>query len=198
MPPNPTDRPPLTPELEERRRDFQRAGEEARALVEGLSGTQLSWRPAPGAWSIAECLDHLRATAEEILKILDPAIERARTRGTTGEPPFRYGWLGPWFVRASGPRREGERRLSAPRMYRPRSHLPVDRVLPDFLELQDTLTERLYRANGLDLGRVQARSPVTFLLRIPLGQWFSVIAAHQFRHLEQARAVREHPGFPGS
>ncbi len=186
---------PLIPELELRRREYEAAADQARGLVEGLSDAQLNWRPAPGAWSIAECLDHLRATADEILSELDPAMERARARGRTGSPPFRYGWLGSWFVRSIGPRTERSRKLPAPRIYRPVSEHAGDRVLPAFLELQERLVGHLERTNGLDLG-IRVRSPVTPLLRIAMGQWFEAIAGHQVRHLQQARAVREHPAFP--
>lgn len=187
----------LVPELELRRREYEAAADQARRLVEGLSDAQLNWRPAPGAWSIAECLDHLRVTADEILAELDPAMERARARGRTGSPPFRYGWVGSWFVRAVGPRTERSRKMPSPRIYRPVSEHAGDRVLPAFVELQERLVERLGRANGLDLG-IKVRSPVSPLLRIALGQWFEAIAGHQVRHLQQAGAVREHPAFPRS
>ncbi len=184
----------LIPELEARRREYQDAAGEARGLYAGLTDDQLAWQPEPGRWSIAECLDHLNVTGEEILKYVNAAVERGWERGSTGSPPFRYGWLGDWFVRATGP--SNARKMPAPRVYRPRPNLRVSGVLPGFIELQDQLTTALERANGLDLARVRSRSPVTPLLRIGVGQWFAVVAGHQVRHLQQARAVREHPGFP--
>lgn len=188
----------LIPELEARRQAFQAAAAEARELAAGLTEAQFNWRPAPGRWSIAECLDHLRVTGEEILAQLEPAIERAWARGRTGSPPFRYGWLGDWFVRSTGPIDPDRRRASipSPRIYRPRPDRSAAEVLPAFVALQDRLEEMLRRANGLDLGRVKARSPVTPLLRISLGQWLASTAGHQVRHLEQARAVRDDPAFP--
>jgi hypothetical protein len=197
-PSDPASTAPATPvpELEERRRDFREAAAEARALAEGLTPAQLLWRPAPERWSVAECLDHLVTTADRILEHLDPAVERARALGVTGSPPFRYGRLGELFVRATGPEPVWWSRVPAPRIYRPRPQPPAERVLPAFLELQERLAERIRRAEGLDLGRVKVRSPVSPLLRISLGQWLASIAGHQRRHLIQARAVRGHPDFP--
>lgn len=183
----------LTPELEARRRDYQAAAAEARELCAGLTAAQLAWRPEPGRWSVAECLDHLHVTGEEVLAQVEAAVERGWARGTTGSPPFRYGWLGPWFVRANAP---SGRRVSTPRVFRPRAGRPPVGALDDFLALQDELAAALERADGLDLARVRARSPVTPLLRIGIGSWFEVVAVHQQRHLAQARAVRGHPGFP--
>ena len=183
----------LVPELEERRRDYLAAAAEARERFGALTEAQLAWRPEPGRWSVAECLDHLHATGEEVLARVDAAIERGWARGTTGSPPFRHGWLGPWFVRANAP---GGRRVSAPRVFRPREGRPPVGALDDFLALQDELAAALERANGLDLARVRARSPVSPLLRIGIGSWFAVVAVHQARHLAQARGVLEHPAFP--
>ena len=183
----------LVPELAARRRDYQAAADEARERFGGLSEAQLAWRPEPGRWSVAECLDHLHVTGEEVLARVEAAVDRGWARGTTGSPPFRYGWLGPWFVRANAP---GGRRVSAPKVFRPREGRPPTGTLDDFLALQDELAAALERANGLDLARVRARSPVTPLLRIGIGSWFEVVAVHQARHLAQARAVLEHPAFP--
>ncbi|HEX8272254.1 MAG TPA: DinB family protein [Longimicrobiaceae bacterium] len=181
------------PELEERRRDYQAAAAEARERFGALTGAQLAWRPEPGRWSIAECLDHLHVTGEEVLAQVDAAIARGRARGLAGSPPFRYGWLGPWFVRANSP---SGRPVRAPGVFRPREGRPPTGALDDFLALQDELAAALERARGLDLARVRARSPVTPLLRIGIGSWFEVVAVHQRRHLAQARAVLEHPAFP--
>lgn len=183
----------LVPELEARRRDYRAAAAEARERFGGLTQAQLAWRPEPGRWSVAECLDHLHVTGEEVLARVGQAAERGWARGTTGSPPFRYGWLGRWFVRANAP---AGRRVSAPKVFRPRAGRPPVGALDDFLALQDELAAALERADGLDLARVRARSPVTPLLRIGIGSWFAVVAVHQARHLAQARAVLEHPSFP--
>lgn len=181
------------PELEARRSDYQAAAAEARERFGGLTEAQLAWRPEPGRWSIAECLDHLHVTGEEVLAQVEAAVARGWARGTTGSPPFRYGWLGPWFVRANAP---SGRPVPTPKVFRPREGRPPVGALDDFLALQEELAAALERADGLDLARVRARSPVTPLLRIGIGSWFEVIAVHQARHLAQARAVLEHPAFP--
>ena len=186
------------PELQDRQRQFSEAKETARALAGGLTDEQFNWRPEPGRWSIAECLDHLNTTGSKLLPGMDAAIERARERERTGSGPFRYGWLSRWFIRANAPLPADGKGMKTPKLYKPTADQLVGRVLPAFVELQDQLIERLRAANGLDLARVKVASPVTKLLRISLGAWFAATAAHQERHLEQARRVREHPGFPRS
>ncbi|MDP2497291.1 MAG: DinB family protein, partial [Candidatus Palauibacterales bacterium] len=68
-------------ELRESLGELRATGAEAEELTSGLTPEQLSWRPEPDAWSIAECLDHLVRTGEAYLEVLDEAIEEGRGRG---------------------------------------------------------------------------------------------------------------------
>lgn len=186
----------MIPELEQRQRQFETAKAEVRTLTDGLSDAQFNWRPAPGRWSIAECLDHLNVTGSKLLPGMDAAITRARERGQTASGPFQYGWLARWFIRGTGPIPSSGKGMKGPKLYAPKPEQPIGRVLPTFVELQDQLIARLHAANGLDLTRIKVASPVSTLLRLSLGAWFQATAGHQERHLNQARRVREHPGFP--
>jgi hypothetical protein len=51
-------------------------------------------------------------------------------------------------------------------------------------------------AEGLDLARVKVPTPISRLLKLSLGMTLAQAAAHERRHLEQARRVRENPRFP--
>jgi hypothetical protein len=52
------------------------------------------------------------------------------------------------------------------------------------------------QADGLNLNRNRVISPVTSLLRLPLGAYFVFVIAHDRRHLWQARQLRTAPAFP--
>ena len=75
----------LAPEIDEFRQQFERLAAEADALVAPLTEEQFTWRPAPGSWSIAECIDHLNSTARLYLPRLDEGIAEAIRRGLYGE-----------------------------------------------------------------------------------------------------------------
>src|SRR4051794_36852725 len=45
---------------------------DARALVGGITETLGRWQPAPGAWSVAECLDHLATANRVYLRAMEP------------------------------------------------------------------------------------------------------------------------------
>ena len=91
------------PELDELRVQFEHISADADALVNPLIDEQFHWRPAPKVWSIAECLDHLNATARMYLPKLDEGIAEAIRLGAYGSGPFRYSWIGRIFVRTSEP-----------------------------------------------------------------------------------------------
>jgi hypothetical protein len=58
------------------------------------------------------------------------------------------------------------------------------------------LADRLRRANGLDLVRARVTSPVLRWRRFSLGAAFAMLAAHERRHLCQARRVAALTEFP--
>jgi len=181
----------LSPELIDIRERMRAAVPAARAVAEGLSDEQCSQRPAPGRWSIAECIDHLNVTGEKVMRAIDPAIERAHREGRYAAGPFRYGRIGRWFVRASsGDPHARRRRYRTVSTYEPRRVLAIERVLADFKTLQENLCERVEAASGLDLARIKIPSPAVRWVRLSLGLWLELLAGHQERHLAQAREVR--------
>jgi DinB superfamily len=184
----------LTPQLQEFIREIEAIKDDARDLIDGLNERQFNWHPESGGWSIAECLDHLNVTGSKLLPLIDGAIDRARQRELFSLGPFNYGLLGNRFIRSQEP--PVKRRMKTFKQYLP----PPDRSLPEvesaFLDLQDQIIDRIRAANGLNLSRIKIGSPVNRLIRFNLAAWFAATAAHERRHLWQARRIREHQNFP--
>ena len=65
-----------------------------------------------------------------------------------------------------------------------------------FRAYQVRYVNRLRQANRLDLARARVSSPLARWLRFPLGSAFALMAAHERRHLGQARRVIQTAGFP--
>jgi hypothetical protein len=57
--------------------------------------------------------------------------------------------------------------------------------------------DRLRQASGLDLARARVTSPAARWLRLPLGCGFALTAAHERRHLWQAKQLTSRSEFPG-
>ncbi len=181
-------------ELDEYQKQFQQIADDAKLLTVGLSEAQFTWRPEPDSWSIQECLAHLVMVGQRELPLIERAIEDARSRGVTGTGPFRYGWLDRMIVRQTEP--PARRRFSAPRRFQPLHGQPVTAILPTFLHVQSQFIRLVQQAEGLDLARVKVPTLINRFLKLSLGMILAQQAAHERRHLAQARAVREQPGFP--
>ncbi len=161
---------------------------ETRSLVHDLSDAQLMWRPAPEKWSIAECFEHLITLNGLYFPLLSDAIDAAPT---SSESAYRPGWFERMFVRAVGP---SGRAVRTSRVFTPPSASPS---APErFCDAQDTLVELLDRAHGRDLRRVKVTSPALSLLRLRADAALEMVVAHERRHLNQARTVRDDPSFP--
>jgi hypothetical protein len=177
---------------------FRTSRVRAHALVGGMTGAQANWKPAPDAWSVAECLAHLNVTAE--------AYGQALTRALADAPPrpvnpasLRYGLVGTLFVRAVRP---GSRPLPTLPAMRPpagaggRSGLDPADVLAAFDRHTDALVAVTELARGTDAGRVRVRSPFLPLIRFPLAALLDGLGQHALRHVGQAERVVAHGAFP--
>ena len=157
-----------------------------------LTDEQINARPADGGWSVAECLEHLCVTAEHYFPMIDAALDKAEAAGLKKQPPYKYSWLVAWYEKQIG-KVPPKVKVKTPKAFRPLEEFNADGIRLRFTEIQDRITERVHRANGYDLGKMKVPSPVTSLIKFPLGQAFRILAAHQRRHLWQAdQVIGEH------
>jgi len=174
--------------LDPYRQQFEEIKTAAAELTAGLSEAQFNWRPGPGQWSIEECLSHLTMVGQWEVRALENSIDDARARGLTGDGPFAYSDIDRFIVHLSGP--PVREPLPAPKRFVPLHGQPVTAILPTFLHVQSQFLLQLQRAEGLDLARVKVPTPISRLLKLSLGMTFAQAAAHENRHIEQARRVR--------
>jgi len=112
-------------EINSLQRQYDAIEADARALVSGLSEEQGRWRPSPGAWSVAECLDHLATANRAYLGAMRPPAERGLARGQTRRGPALPGLVGGWFISWLEPPVKPRLRGKAPRVIRPRQEPPL-------------------------------------------------------------------------
>jgi len=178
----------LMPELDGYRAQFEALKSETAELLDGLTEAQFNWRASPGRWSIAECLVHLNVTARLYLPLIEKSIKEARSRQLFGEGPFRHGFLINWLIRTTEP--PPKLKTKSPKIFVPPPDQPLETVATDFMSLQDQFLARIQESNGLHLSRIKVVSPVSRFLRMSLGQSFAFLAAHERRHLWQAREAK--------
>jgi hypothetical protein len=184
----------LAPEIDKYRQQFECLAAEADALVAPLTEEQFTWRPAPGSWSVAECIDHLNSTARLYLPRLDEGIAESIRRGLYGEGPFTHDLIGRFFVRTMEP--PVRIRVKAPKTFQPGSGRSRSEIMAAFRAYQVQFVDRLRQASGLDLRRAKVHSPASTWIKMSMNSGFALMVAHERRHLWQAQRVIAAPGFP--
>ena len=160
----------------------------AQELVSGLTSGQLSKRPHPAKWSIAECLAHLNVTAVTVQSMMSKAIERGKREKKFSDGPFEIGTKGRLLIWLAEP--PPKVRLPAPRSVRPPARIDDPAVLlPSFLKAQDEWERLMLESQGLDQARIKFGS-VASPFRARLCAAIPWMMAHQRRHLLQAENVK--------
>jgi DinB superfamily len=160
----------------------------AKELVSGLTPEQLTRRPDPTRWSIAECVAHLNLAAGVMQPMMSAGIDRGKKRKVYGHGPFNPGLRGGMLIWIAEP--PPKFRLPAPKLIGPPVTIsdPAS-VFSEFMRVQDEWERLLTEAEGVDQSK------------IALGRWWSPfycrlsasfpwMMAHQRRHLLQAEGVR--------
>src|SRR5207302_2299868 len=76
--------------------ELDTADQRATELAKGLTPLQFNWKPSQDAWSVGQCLEHLRVANEVYL----PAIRASLTaRPLLAVQEITPGWFGRWFIR---------------------------------------------------------------------------------------------------
>jgi hypothetical protein len=183
------------PELAARYREFEQTLRQVQELAASLTDDQFAWQPSPDRWSIGHCVDHLTMSAEAYVPQVEATLAEARQRGATASGPFRYSAFSGWLVSTMEP--PPGRRLPTVARFGPPQGRSRRQILEAYEAANGALTRLIAESDGIDLRRVRVQSPVTRLLRLPLGRAFEFLAAHERRHLWQAEQVRRSSGFPG-
>jgi hypothetical protein len=194
-PPRPVGDLPREPELAGVLDEFLAFAGDAHDLLLHVDDNQLNWRSEHGHWSIGQCMEHLVLTFREYETPLTETIADGRARGIEATGPFAHGRVMEWVIKNMEP--PPRQRMKAPARFRvAEEELAVETVRRHILDAQDAYCRLVRDADGLDLGTLKLSSPVTRLVRLTLGQTFRFLAAHQRRHLWQARQVVANPRFP--
>jgi len=164
----------------------------AESVAKGLSSEQLNWCPRQNAWSVGQCVEHLRITNEIYL----PPISAALNRGVHGKVhEISLGWFPRWFIKNYIGPAPNARRTQAPKKIRPGTQVEPF-VLDAFLRSNERVRALITRAGGYDVNRTRFKNPFVPVLRFTVGTGLEIVAKHQIRHLRQAEKVKQSPGFP--
>ena len=170
--------------------------ETALALLDGLSPTQLAWRPADAQWGLEDICSHLATITTIYLPALDDAIQRGHADAAYTDRPFQGNVVSRLLVWTMEP--PVRVRLRTPAVLRPRPAENPMQSRQQYRAAQNAFELRLERAAGLDLTHISVRLPTIGRVRLSLGTVLALLMAHERRHLWQATVVRKSASFPRS
>jgi len=181
----------VEPELDALARQLDAFTRDAEALVDGLSPEQGAREPAPGAWSVSECLDHLATANRVYLGAMREPARRGRERGRLRRRPAEPGWPGRLFIKMLEPPPKWWSTLKAPRKIRPRTAPPLADAFAAFIDSQRDVQAFLRENADLDLASIRFPNPFIKGIRFSLATGLHVTVVHEKRHLLQAWQARE-------
>jgi len=156
------------------------------AMAQGLSYEQMMYRPAPGRWSVAECIEHI-ATVEGrvvgfIQKTLEAGPDASKRSAMEGQDDDLYANVAGRVTR-----------FQAPEAIQPTGKWQGEELLKQF-ESRRQQTIDFAKSTDADLRH-------HFFTHARFGeldcyQWLLLIASHCDRHRAQSEEVIASAGFP--
>lgn len=180
--------------IDELNQEFTRIDEEARALAQGLTEAQAHWQPEEGRrWSITQNLQHLAKTNVVYVDSLREGLRGARRADSATLPlESACGWFGRWFISFMEP--PPRLRVKTRSIVQPPSSGSLGEAVQAFVASHNRVRAFARDAAAYDL-RTKFKSPFG-PVRFGIGTGLLILAAHDRRHLWQARQVMKAPGFP--
>jgi hypothetical protein len=172
--------------------EFDAADQSAKELVVGLNPEQLNWQPAPGAWSVGQCLEHLCIANEVYLAAISASLAG---QSVCAVEEIKPGWFARWFIRSYIEPSPQSKHAPTPKKIVPGARVDPS-VLDRFLRSNQAARELVRHAGAYDVNRIRFRNPFIPVLRFTAGTGLQIVSRHQRRHLLQAERAKRTLGFP--
>ena len=173
--------------------ELDTADQRAKELAKELTLRQLNWKPSQDAWSVGQCLEHLRVTNEVYLPAITASL---KARPLSAVQDITPGWFGRWFIRNYIEPSSESKRARAPKKIAPGTRVDPH-ILDLFLTSNQAARELVRRASDYDVNRIRFKNPFIPMLRFTVGTGLEIVSGHQRRHLLQAERVKQAADFPG-
>lgn len=140
-------------------------------------------------WSATQCLMHLNSYGNYYLPAIQKSIEDAEKKGTRETSTFRTSFIGNWFTDVMQPKGEQQtvKKMKSPKNHVPQSNENSDAIIAEFINQQEQILALLERAYTVDLRKAKTPISISRFVKLPLGDTFRFLIAHNVRHVLQAR-----------
>jgi len=157
-----------------------------------LTEEQLNWKPDKKAWGVGQCIEHLVITGTLYNERIAAAIKPAQQKGERKPGSWRPSVAGKLLIGAVRP---GSRKVPAAKVFKS-GPAPRPNVVGAFVDVQKDLRRLMNESREIDLSKTKLTSPASRLIRLNLGDAFTVLVVHAERHIQQAIRVRWANEFP--
>jgi DinB superfamily len=164
-------------------RDFFHSMEDARNLLTYSSEEALRKRPSASAWSALECVVHLNLATQAMLPGIREAVHAAPVKPGAGLT-LRMDLPGRLLAWSLEP--PALIKLKAPKLAQPFDSAEPEAVLQEFEQQHNDLIQLLHASAGKAIDQQKMKSPFANM-HYNAYSAFRIIAAHDRRHLWQAR-----------
>lgn len=172
--------------------ELRQTVEDARASFGSLSNEQLNWKPAADSWSVAQCLDHLIRSNDEMKPVFEAKLAGAKNSFWESWSPLS-GFFGGMLKNSL---RSDKKKFKAPSdAIVPPSDIPAG-IVDRFAACQERVIAEIEKTAGLDWDKTVVTSPFMGLITYRLRDAHDIVVEHSKRHLRQAKRVMNSPSFP--
>jgi hypothetical protein len=155
----------------------------------GWANERLSWQPPGGGWGVGTVFEHLCTAHAFYLPTISKLLSETPERDVEARPEWKASLAGGLLVRSM----EAPMKMRAPGLFTPAPETRPD-VVRAFIQQHEQVALFLAASCRMPWQRMRLASPVTWLIRMNLGDAFGVLVAHAERHLAQAdRAAASMP-----
>lgn len=156
----------------------------AHALAARAGHTHWMQRPSPTRWSPSECVQHLIASIDAFVPLVDEALRHAEKPAAPSAGPFDPDLLGRLLLWAIEPPYRLRVKTAAP--FVPAAARTAGTDLADLVSRHAMWHARMRQANGYPLDRIRIPSPFVKRAGYSLYTTFCIVPCHERRHLWQA------------
>lgn len=171
------------------------AKEKVQSKLPDMSLQQMNWKPLPGSWSIAQCLDHLVVSHRVYFPALQKIIDGTH-RASLWERISPFSRL---FGRVmkNELQEEPKRKLHAPKVIYPSTSDIDGGIIERYKQSLDQFLQYIADCSNIDIDKIIITSPANRVVTYSLRDAFQFLIQHEHRHINQAIRVRQNRYFPG-
>jgi len=151
-------------------------------------------KEAPEKWSAAQCLMHLNSYGVYYLPAIANSIDAAISKQWLSKKDFKSSWMGNYFTEMMLPKDAAGtvKKLKSPKSHTPMTNSNSDAAIATFIDQQEMLLQLLEKAREIDLRKATTPISISKFIKLPVGDTFRFLIAHNYRHVLQAKRAIQH------